>query len=154
VATALQMISWGLEVNDFGNAILDDNGNFIKVKGEGTTENIWDEMTVYARANELKGGNYKKLNLPFENKLLGQPKEIRERMTNRVENFIYNMLVSVLNTKDTAPLAIEAILEANSYDPGPKANKIEDPMQWTEDKIIERAGRISSDKGPEGDFDD
>jgi fructose-bisphosphate aldolase class II len=111
-------------------------------------------MTAYAKANELKGGNYKKLNLPFENKLLGQPKEIRERMTNRVENFIYNMLVNVLNTKDTAPLAIEAILEANSYDPGPNAKKIEDPMQWTEDKIIERAGMISSDKGPEGDFDD
>ncbi|MBW2249533.1 MAG: class II fructose-bisphosphate aldolase, partial [Deltaproteobacteria bacterium] len=154
VATALQMISWGLEVNDYGNAILDHNGNFIKVKGEGTTEKIWNEMTAYAMANELKGGNYKKLNLPFENKLLGQPKEIRERMTNRVENFIYNMLVNVLNTKDTAPLAIEAILEANSYDPGPKAKKIEDPVQWTKDKIIERAGRISSDKGPEGDFDD
>jgi fructose-bisphosphate aldolase class II len=32
VATALQMISWGLEVNDYGNAILDANGDFIKVK--------------------------------------------------------------------------------------------------------------------------
>jgi len=154
VATALQMISWGLEVNDYGNAILDDNGNFIKVEGEGVSEKIWDEMTIYARENELKGGNYKKLNLPFENKLLGQPKEIRERMTNRVESFIYNMLVNVLNTKDTAPLAIEAILDANSYDPGPKTDKIEDPLQWTEDKIIERASGISSEKGPEGDFDD
>jgi len=28
VATALQMISWGLQVNDYGNAILDDAGNF------------------------------------------------------------------------------------------------------------------------------
>ena len=154
VATALQMISWGLEVNDYGNAILDDNGNFIKVEGEGVSEKIWNEMTIYARENELKGGNFKKLNLPFENKLLGQPREIRERMTNRVESFIYNMLVNVLNTKDTAPLAIEAILEANSYDPGPKTEKIEDPLQWTKDKIIERAGGISSDKGPEGDFDD
>jgi fructose-bisphosphate aldolase class II len=154
VATALQMISWGLEVNDYGNAILDDNGDFIKVKGEGASEEIWNEMTTYARANGLKGGNYKKLNLPFEGKLLGQPKEIRERMTNRVEIFIYNMLVNVLNTKDTAPLAIESIFEANSYDPGPKAKKIEDPMQWTKDKIIKRAGMISSEKGPEGDFDD
>jgi len=154
VATALQMISWGLEVNDYGNAILDDNGNFIKVRGEGASEKIWNEMTLYARDNELKGGNYKKLNLPFENKLLGQPKEVRERMTSRVEDFIYNMLVNVLNTENTAPLAIEAILKANSYDPGPKTQKIENPLQWTEDKIRERSGRISSDKGPEGDFDD
>ncbi|RTZ94788.1 MAG: ketose-bisphosphate aldolase, partial [Deltaproteobacteria bacterium] len=31
VATALQMISWGVEVNDYGNAMMDDDGNFIKV---------------------------------------------------------------------------------------------------------------------------
>jgi len=35
VATALQMISWGLEVNDYGNAQLDPDGRFIKRKGEG-----------------------------------------------------------------------------------------------------------------------
>ncbi len=33
VATALQMISWGVQVNDYGNAILDSDGNFSKVKG-------------------------------------------------------------------------------------------------------------------------
>src|SRR5210317_2232185 len=41
VATALQMISWGLEVNDFGTARLDEQGNFIKVAGEGATEEMW-----------------------------------------------------------------------------------------------------------------
>src|SRR3972149_6069130 len=35
VATALQMISWGLEVNDYGNAQLDADGRFIKRQGEG-----------------------------------------------------------------------------------------------------------------------
>ncbi|MEZ4527127.1 MAG: class II fructose-bisphosphate aldolase [Desulfobacterales bacterium] len=48
VATALQMISWGLEVNDYGNAILDDAGNFIKIKGEGVTEDMWSAMSKYA----------------------------------------------------------------------------------------------------------
>jgi fructose-bisphosphate aldolase, class II len=33
VATALQMVSWGLEVNEYGNATLDDNGEFIKIAG-------------------------------------------------------------------------------------------------------------------------
>ncbi|MDH3722871.1 MAG: class II fructose-bisphosphate aldolase, partial [Desulfobacteraceae bacterium] len=115
VATALQMISWGLEVNDFGNAILDKNGNFIKVQDQGVTEEIWQEMTAYAESKGIKGGNYKKLNLPFENKLMGQPKAVRERMVKRVEEFIYNMLVNVFNAKDTASLAISAILEAGTY---------------------------------------
>ena len=154
VATALQMISWGLEVNDYGNAQLDDQGNFIKVKNQGATEELWAEMVAYAQNQGWQGGNYKKLNLPFENKLLGQTAEVRERMVSRVEDFVYNMLVNVLNTKDTAPLAVEAILSAGSYDAGPKAERIEDPAEWTPEKIVERAALIESDKGPEGDFDD
>ena len=154
VATALQMISWGLEVNDYGNAMLDNNGKFIKVKGEGVTENIWSEIVAYADSKGLKGGNYKKLNLPFENRLLGQPEEIKQRMAKRVEKFIYNMLVNVLNAEDTAPLVIGSILDAGTYDPGPKTKRLEDPVEWTPELIIKKAKSIITDKGPRGDFDD
>jgi fructose-bisphosphate aldolase, class II len=154
VATALQMISWGLKVNDYGNAIIDDRGNFIKETGQGVTEEMWAEMVEYADSKGIKGGNYKKLNLPFENKLSGQPAVIRERMSKRVEDFIYNMLVNVLNAKDTAPLAIDALLKTDSGDIGPKSSRIEDPAEWTKEKIVEKAKLINSDKGPDGDFDD
>jgi fructose-bisphosphate aldolase class II len=154
VATALQMISWGLEVNDYGNAILDEDGKFIKIKDQGVTEEMWIEMTAYAESKGLKGGNYKKLNLPFENKLMGQTKTVRDRMIMRVEEFVYNMLVNVFDAKDTAPLAINTILEVGTFDPGPKAHRIEDPAEWTPEKIVQRATLITSDKGPEGDFED
>ena len=154
VATALQMLSWGLEVNDFGNAQLDAGNNFIKVPGQGVEEDMWQAMVAYADKQGWKGGNYKKLNLPFETKLLGQAKEVRERMTKRVEDFVYRLLVDVFNAGETASLAIEAILETNSYDLGPKVDRIEDPGDWTEEKIRQRAAAIDSDKGPEGDFDD
>ena len=154
VATALQMISWGLEVNDYGNAQLDDQSNFLKVSDQGVTEAMWSEMVAYAQNQGWKGGNYKKLNLPFENKLLGQSGEIKNRMAKRVEEFVYNMLVNVLNTENTAPLTVAAILEAGSYDAGPKGERIEDPTQWTPELIIKRGASISSDKGPEGDYDD
>lgn len=154
VATALQMISWGVEVNDYGNAILDADGNFIKVKGEGVTEPLWEEMTAYAREKNIKGGNYKNLNLPFENKLLRQPAEIRERMTRRVEAFVYNMLVNVFNAADTASIVIDAVCRTGSFDPGPKAERIEDPGEWTVDKIKQKASLIDADKGPSGNFED
>jgi fructose-bisphosphate aldolase class II len=154
VATALQMISWGLEVNDYGNAILDDAGEFIKVQGQGVTDDIWNQMKTYAESQGWKAGNYKKLNRPFESKLLGQPREIRDRMVRRVEDFIHNMLVNVFNAQDTAPLAVSAILAAGGYDPGPKAERIENPADWTLEKIIERAKTIGSDKGPQGNFED
>ena len=154
VATALQMLSWGLEVNDFGNAQLDALGNFIKIPNQGVTEEMWQDMVAYADKQGWKGGNYKKLNLPFETKLLGQAMEVRERMSKRVEDFVYRLLVDVFNAGDTADLAIKAILDANSYDPGPKVDCIEDPAEWTEAKIRQWAAAIDSDKGPEGDFDD
>ncbi len=153
VATALQMISWGLEVNDYGNAIL-DNGAFIKKQGQGMSEEMWKIMLDFAGKNEWTGGNFKKLNLPFESKLLAQPREIRDRMANRVQDFIYGLLTNVFNTTDTADIVIEHILNTQSHDPGPKADTIESQSDWTREKIIEKAAKITSDKGPEGDFED
>ena len=154
VATALQMISWGLEVNDYGNAQLDSDGNFIKVPGAGMTEELWSEMVKYATDKGWKKGDYKNLNLPFENKLLAQPVAIRERMAQRVADFAYKMFTDVFNAKDTAPLAVAAILKAGTHDLGPKGSQIEDPAHWSEAKIVERAKTLDGDKGAAGNFDD
>ncbi len=154
VATALQMIAWGLKVNDFGNAIMDENKNFIKENDKGMSEKAWAQMVDYANSHKIFGGNYKKLNLPFENILLAQPKAIRERMVKGVEEFVYNMLVNIFNTQDTAPIVIEQILDSNTFTPKQKIEKIEDSAMWTEEKIIKRAASIISDKGHDGDFDD
>jgi fructose-bisphosphate aldolase class II len=154
VATALQMISWGVKVNEFGNAFLDDNGEFFKLLGEGMSESLWNEMVAYAKSKGIKAGDYKKLNLPYENKMMGQTREVRKRMAKGVEDFVYDLMTSVFNTQDTAPLAIEAILRAGSFDMGPKAERIEEKAEWTEAKIRERALKISDKKGLEGNFDD
>jgi fructose-bisphosphate aldolase class II len=154
VATALQMITWGVQVNEYGNAFLDEKGEFVKIPDQGVTERLWAEMVSYAKSKGLKAGDYKKLNLPFENKMLGLPREIRERMIQGVEDFVYELLTKVFNAQDTAPLGIEAILKAGSYDLGPKAERIEDPAEWTEARIRERASKVHVDKGPKGNFED
>jgi fructose-bisphosphate aldolase, class II len=154
VATALQMISWGVRVNDYGNAILDESGRFEKIEGEGVTETVWTEMTAYAESKNWKPGDYKKLNLPFENRLCGLPRDIRQRMENAVETFTYNMLVNVFNAENTAPLAIEILMDAKSCDPGYKTSRIEDPADWTDSRIQEKGRLIDSDKGAKGNFDD
>ena len=154
VATALQMLTWGVEVNDFGNAVLDKSGEFVKRPDAGMTDELWAEMVAYANDRGLKGGAYKKMNLPFENKMLGQPAAIRARSAKAVEDFVYHLLTEVFNAADTAPLGIEAILAAGSYDLGHKAERIEDPADWTTEKIRERAKTLCKEEGPEGDFDD
>lgn len=154
VATALQMVSWGVEVNDYGNAILDDSGNFKKVSGEGVSEENWEKMVAYAEEKGWKGGNFKKLNLPFENVLLGQSRDVRERMAKRVEDFVYNMLVNVFNATDTADIAKDIIAQAGTHDLGAKAERIEDPAEWTEEKIMAKAKLLDINVGPEGNFED
>lgn len=153
VATALQMISWGLKVNDYGNAIMED-GRFIKQQDRGVGEDMWQQMVEFAASQGWEGGNFKKLNLPFESRLLAQSKDIRDRMAKDVEAFVFGLLTNVFNANDTAPIVIENILAAQSHDPGPNAQQIESPNDWTKEKIIEKASLIESDKGPEGDFDD
>jgi len=154
VATALQMISWGVEVNDYGNAKLDGEGNFIKVPDAGVSDALWGKMVEYAAEKGWKKGDYKKLNLPFENRLLGQPAAVRERMAAAVEDFIFNLLTKVFNAADTAPLAVEAILSAGSFDLGPKGSRIENQAEWTAEKIKAGAAALSADKGAKGDFSD
>jgi len=154
VATALQMISWGVRVNDYGNAILDPSGEFAKVSDQGMSDRLWAEMKAFAKDKGLKAGDYKKLNLPFENKILSQPGEFRERMAKGVEEFVYTLLTDVFNAADTADLGIEALLKAGSSDLGPKTSRQEDPSEWTADKIRDRAKALGPDKGPHGDFDD
>lgn len=154
VATALQMVSWGLKVNDYGNAILDADGRFIKESGKGMDDALWAEIVAAADAKGYKPGDYKNFNLSFDNRLLSQPREIRERMVADVEQFAYTMMTDVFNGADTAPLAIEALLAAGSYDVGCKSERIEDPAQWTPDKIVAKAALLTSDKGPSGDYDD
>lgn len=154
VATALQMIAWGVAVNDYGNAVLDAAGAFTKEPGKGLDEALWAEMVAYAGAKGIKAGDYKKLNAVFECKILGQPKAVRDRMAGAVAEFVAWLLTDVFNAAGTAPLAVEALTAAGSYDLGPKAGVIENPAEWTREKILERAKSLSRDKGPEGDFDD
>ena len=86
--------------------------------------------------------------------MLAQTPEVRQRCVKAVDDFVYNLSANVFNCTDTAPLAIEAILAAGSYDLGPKAETVEDPAEWTEAKIRERAAAMDVDKGDAGDFDD
>ena len=154
VATALQMVSWGLKVNEYGNAIQDADGNFMKMPDAGPSDAMWEKMVAFAKEKGWKGGDFKKLNRPFENKLLGQLKAERDRMAKGVEDFVYLLITEVFNGADTAPLAVEAILKAGSHDLGPKATRIEDPAEWTEEKFRARAATLDSDKGAKGNFDD
>ncbi len=75
-------------------------------------------------------------------------------MAQAVEDFAYKMITDVFNAQGTASLAIDALLKAGSHYVGAKGSRIEEPAEWTDTKIAEKAKLITSDKGPEGNFED
>ncbi|NLE73463.1 MAG: class II fructose-bisphosphate aldolase [Actinobacteria bacterium] len=154
VATALQMLSWGVKVNDYGNAFVDEAGEFVRAEGAGVSDTLWEEMVAYAADKGWKKGDYKKLNLPFENKLWAETEPIRERMTSAVEEFVYHLLTEVFNAAGTGTLALDALLAAGSHDLGPKVGRMEDPADWTREKAVARAQTLQKEESPAGDYDD
>ncbi|NLT35303.1 MAG: class II fructose-bisphosphate aldolase [Gaiellales bacterium] len=154
VATALQMLSWGVKVNDYGNAFVDEAGEFVRLPGAGVSDELWTDMVAYATDKKWKKGDYKKLNLPFENKLWAEPAAVRARMISAVEDFVYHLLTDVFNASGTGSLGIDAILAAGSHDLGAKAGRIEDPAEWGRDKAIARAKALHREDATKGSFDD
>ena len=64
VATALQMLTWGVKVNEFGNAYLDENGEFVKLPDQGVDDRLWAEMVAYAKEKGLKKGRLQETEPP------------------------------------------------------------------------------------------
>ena len=155
MATALQMISWGLEVNDYGNAQLDADGNFIKVKGEGVTEEMWAEVVAYADEQGLEEGRLQEPQPPVREQVPGPARRDPRADGQRVEDFAYKMMTEVLNA--AGHRAARRRGDPRRRAPttsGPRSDGIEDPAEWTDAKIVEKAKSLDSDKGAAGNFDD
>ncbi len=58
VATALQMVSWGLKVNEYGNAFQDENGEFVKIADLGPADEMWEQMKVLCCREGLEGRRF------------------------------------------------------------------------------------------------
>ena len=131
VATALQMISYGIRVNEFGNAIKLANGQFDKDPNAGVTMDVWNKML----AMEGFGFAFQQVGKPTYEIMAKQPEDVQERMIQAVEDQVYAYLVNVFNAANTAPLAVKAILDANGYAIPARASVIEDPAKWTDEYI-------------------
>lgn len=152
VATALQMISYGIAVDKYGNAIL-KNGALVKAKGCGVSAKLWDKMRAYADKNGIEGGGFKKLNIVFQNSMSAEPFRIQKRMVEGVREFAREMM-KLFGMADTGSLILDQMGSIGSVYPERKVARIEDKKDWTPEKIKEKAALIDSDKGPDGKFED
>ncbi|MDR2779585.1 MAG: class II fructose-bisphosphate aldolase [Synergistaceae bacterium] len=86
VATLFQNVVFGIKMDpDTGNAVV-EGGSYIKESGRGISDALWNEMVASAdsRGMSRKSGDYKKLNLPFHDRILAEPDNITGRIVDEV----------------------------------------------------------------------
>ena len=83
VGTFWQNISFGLAMNQNGNAITTENKEYIKRPYRGIPDELWEEMWDWAVQTGNTGGNIKKANKAFAPQLNALPEVYKDRITSQ-----------------------------------------------------------------------
>lgn len=87
VATLFQNVYFGIKMDpETGNAVT-EGGTYTKDPDRGISVELWNEIVAAADAKGMsrKSGDYKKLNLPFCDKILAEPKHIIDRIVDEMQ---------------------------------------------------------------------
>ena len=81
VGTLWQNISFGLAMNQSGNAITNEQREYIKRPYRGLPDELWKEMSDWAQETGNMGGNIKKANIVFAAKMNALAVPFKKRIT-------------------------------------------------------------------------
>jgi fructose/tagatose bisphosphate aldolase len=105
VGTFWQNISFGLAMNQNGNALTTAEKLYIKRSYRGIPDELWDKMWKWAEETGNTGGNIKKANKAFVDELNKVGEEYRERITLQA----YEEAIRLFEATNSAGLAGEVI---------------------------------------------
>lgn len=80
VATLWQNIVLGLKMDDQGNTVYDEHGNYIKLENDGLPADLWQQVGAWMKETNNTGGNIKKALLQFKDKISAIDKRYKERI--------------------------------------------------------------------------
>lgn len=121
VATLFQNVVLGIQMDpDTGNAVT-DSGSYVKESGRGISDKLWHEMVAEADAKGMsrKSGDYKKLNLPFHEKILAEPKEIIDRIVDEVAEW-GKKFIRAFGGEGTAEKVLEVMSRRPDHNASPE----------------------------------
>jgi fructose-bisphosphate aldolase class II len=81
VGTLWQNISFGLAMNQNGNAITTENRDYIKPSYRGLPDELWQEIWTWAKETGNTGGNIKNVNKAFTAQLNAIPEVCKKRIS-------------------------------------------------------------------------
>ena len=95
VATLFQNINFGLKMDDGGNTLYDENGDYIKLEDEGIPTDLWREVDAWMKETGNTGGNIKRANLQFKEKMEAIDKKYKERIDRRTYEWAKNLFTAL-----------------------------------------------------------
>ena len=105
VGTFWQNISFGLAMNQHGNAITTPEKKYIKRSYRGFSDELWEKIWAWAEETGNTGGNIKKANKAFSDELNAVSEEHRGRITVQA----YEEAIRLFEATNSAGLAGEVI---------------------------------------------
>jgi len=105
VGTFWQNISFGLAMNQNGNALTTPEKNYIKRPYRGVPDELWGKMWNWAEETGNTGGNIKKANKAFADELNAVGVECKERITLQA----YEEAIRLFEATNSAGLAVHVI---------------------------------------------
>jgi fructose/tagatose bisphosphate aldolase len=105
VGTFWQNISFGLAMNQHGNAITTAEKQYVKRPYRGIPDELWEKMWKWAEETGNTGGNIKKANKAFAEELSGVGEEFKERTTMQA----YEEAIRLFEATNSAGLAGQVI---------------------------------------------
>jgi fructose/tagatose bisphosphate aldolase len=148
VATLFQNVVFGIQMDpDTGNAVT-DSGAYVKEPGRGITEGLWNEIVAYAddKGMSRKSGDYKKLNLPFHEKILAEPTHVIGRITDEISEWA-KRFIRAFGGEGTAEKVVEVACRRADHNSSPE-RVIRNPRSKYGPEAAPNKGKT------EGDFDD
>lgn len=149
VATLFQNVILGIKMDpQTGNAIIEGD-SYVKEKDRGISESLWNEIVAWCDAKGMsrKSGDYKKINLPFHEKILAEPQPYLDRIVDEIADW-GKRYIRAFGAEGSADKVIEVMSRRPDHNCAP-------------DRAIKNARSFytaqtapNRDKGATGDFDD
>ncbi|MDR3254006.1 MAG: class II fructose-bisphosphate aldolase [Synergistaceae bacterium] len=121
VATLFQNVVFGIKMDpETGNAVT-DGGTYIKESDRGISDALWQQIVAEADGKGMsrKSGDYKKLNLPYHERILAEPDNIIGRIVDEVADW-GRRFIKAFGTEGAAEKVIEVASRRTDHNSSPE----------------------------------